>query len=231
MLFIEIADHRIRTQQELDNLSDEAIGWKITWAMKSIIERETKQKVKDYDINAKLGLGIVESEPAVFDLDDNEISLDDILKQLDNLKFRGKTKQFVLSVLEHGKEQTISDMGLTTKQFGRKIAEVEKHCREIGVRAKSEVVAWEHELGLLYQVIDCIECEDYQDSDMAEVIWDNAEFWDDYIGNIKGIKNPVMLVEDWQLGYRKDQYKFVNKVYQDRDVLSGKISKVLEGVK
>lgn len=228
MLLIEVVDHRIRTQQELDSLSDEAIGWKITWAMKSIIEREAKQKVKDYRTNAVLGLGVVESEPAVFDDNDDEISMDQIEAQLDNLKLTPKTKQFIMDVLAHGKAQTMKSWNKTGKQFGRKINEVEKKCRKLGVRGKYEVAQWEHSLAKLYEIIDCIEDEDSIDSDIGNVISSDVGWWDDYVGQIAGIRNPVMLVEQFELGYRTDQYRFLNRVYQDRDVLAGKIGGVLK---
>lgn len=160
-------------------------------------------------------------EPFAYDNQDNQDNR--LLKRLDQIGFKNKTKQFIVDVIEHGQGYVMEQMGLSRKQFNNKINYVEKIARQ--VPDSTTISRLQGELRVIEDAIKLLECESFTDNDMTGYVRFFNNYFDGFIAGIEkpNIKNPVMLLECWEKGYEKDKYRFVNELYTRRDVIKDKL--------
>lgn len=160
-------------------------------------------------------------EPFAYDNQDD--SDNRLLERLDQIGFKNKTKQFIVDVIEHGQGYVMEQMGLSRKQFNNKINYIVNIAREAPDSTK--ISQLKGELKVVSDAIELLERESFTDNDMTGYVRFFSNYFGGFIAGIEkpNIKNPVMLLECWEDGYKQDKYRFVNELYARRDMIKSKL--------
>lgn len=216
-------------QEIIDGLksNDHKLNMKIVYSYKDL----QRQHFNDYQKEAKkmnqLEAGVEESY--TIDLSTvNKDTKEQVVELLPDLFREQATRDFIQSVLTVGKLETMKTMELDNKQFNQKMRQIDKYAKKhqekfIGfVQSKrdKELIDEEKELSKLK---DLIEDEDmYNSENMQQELKELDENLLTTLLDDKGYKHPGHLVENWDtpLGYRQDEYLFINKLYKRLDELA-----------
>lgn len=206
--------------------NDAKLNWHITYTYRDLrrehwtMVNKEKQKVED--------LKPTTSEAYEIDLTNlDEDTLSQVVELLPDLFRERGTRDFIQSVLEVGKLQTMEDFNLTKRAFNQKMRQIEKYANEhresfIGfVKSKQDQknIKEEAELNKLEEIInnELYTPERFKYAlkfDVDPVTLD--ELLDD-----PRYKHPGQLLENWDSpeSYKPDEYLFTRKLNKKLDEL------------
>lgn len=197
--------------------NDPVILWKITYAKRDIISHHYHELNKQEAVTDSIKSFVNES----YSMNTNEDQLDlkSIKDMLPKLFSIAKTRDFIMSVLTVGKEETLEKLGMTSRAFGQKLKGIQHYATDHRSKFNQVVRQQENqeaisEIELLKTITDLIESEDFEDEQLAELLKE-PEFLDEAneLVDCPDIKSQYAIVYQFDLAYQGDKYTFINNVY------------------
>ncbi|WP_127849472.1 hypothetical protein [Lacticaseibacillus hulanensis] len=221
-LLTELMTHRLKDYDD-DQVTqaiasdDMAFSFKIIYSRRDMLRKHFREKKRKLQAQRQLeSSGYVDTirlESGTRTPDD----VDQAVEMIPHLFASKKTQEFTRLVLEHGKAHTMKLMGLTDKQFRTKLVAAEKYCtrhREkiwglIQTRKDEELMS---EMNCLIELDHLLAQKSY--TDVSTQIWIDQyrNYAEDLVGELPGISNQSMLLNDFPHAPLHDRYRLVNEV-------------------
>lgn len=224
LLLDEILNHRLSNYSDEDikralDTNDSAFMWKITYSAKDVARNIINQKRRKKETLAKLKVNwdssVINLNNQIGErLDKSEIAkVINLLPQL----FREKTtREFIKSTLLYGKKETMSIFKITSRQFNKKLSNIEQFCNKhrqnfINIVAGKEDEILLAELKILNECEGLIQNEEYTDDLFQSMINKHKAYLDDILGQYPDYPhNPVKLLNEFASQPQQEKYKLVN---------------------
>lgn len=202
--------------------------WKITYAKRDLQAHYFHQLNKQAGVTNQLKSLATESYS--MDSHEDELDLETIKEMLPQLFPIAKTRDFIISVLKVGKEETMSQLDMTSRAFGQKLKGIQHYATDH--RLKFNKVAKQQanqeassEIELLKTMTDLIESEEFQDAQLTEILKE-PEFIAEAneLVDCPEIKSQYAVVYQFDLAYPLDKYVFINNVYSRLEELNKEVA-------
>lgn len=202
--------------------------WRITYARKDLISRYYRDWQKNKDLENKLSVQQSPQQSLDENLKDLNINYEQLLSIIQASFPNKKTQEFVKLVFNVGSEETMAKLGLTQKQFNRKLkkaCDYASHHRGkfTAIIDQQERQKLQAELAILrdYQMI--INNRSSPESRIEQLIQDNYEYFEDFIGLIPNI-DQCTLLRHYCMANRKDMYLLNETINTQINRIESKIS-------
>ena len=210
--------------------NDHVILWKITYAKRDIISHHYHELNKQQAVTDSIKSLVNESY--FIERTEDKIDLKSIKKILPKLFPIAKTRDFIMSVLETGKKETMSKLGMTSRAFGQKLKGIQHYATDnrtkfnkvVKQQGNQEAIS---EIKLLKTMTNLIESGEFEDEQLTELLRE-PEFLAEAneLVDCPNIKSQYAVVYQFDLAYRIDKYIFVNNVYSrlselEKGILNG----------
>lgn len=202
--------------------------WKITYAKRDLQAHYFHQLNKQAGVTNQLKSLATESYS--MDSHEDELDLVSIKEMLPQLFPIAKTRDFIISVLTVGKEETMARLNMTSRAFGQKVKGIQHYATDH--RFKFNQVAKQQanqeassEIELLKTMTDLVESEDFEDEQLTELLKE-PEFVAEAneLVDCPEIKSQYAIVYQFHLAYQEDKYTFVNNIYARLEELEKEVN-------
>lgn len=204
--------------------------WKITYSAKDVIRNRYKDQRKNEDLVSTLKIA---PQPYSSGLDESLKDLNINYKELIAITQASfpnkKTQQFVQSVLDIGAEQTMSELGLTKKQFNRRLkraCDYASHHRAkfTGAIDKQDRQRLTNELAILRRYELIITNSSSPELLIEELIENNYDYFEDFIGQIANV-DQCTLLRHYCLANKQSMYRLNEAIYARIQTIENKLDK------
>lgn len=208
---------------------DKDLSWLMTFAQRqsrvNYFNKLSKQQENEMNID-----DVIDEDQFVVD---SGVDLDELNRAIGLVKdvFKTNSADFIISVLENGESEARELLGLDERQFKTKMYSITNRTTKRN-RSKidkgiieAELNKINHQIELLDKVIEVVESDDDL-NEINQVISEDVSFFDELIYQAK-VHKPVAMIKQFTSCELKDQYKFINRVYDLKEELETKATKLL----
>lgn len=208
---------------------DKDLSWLMTFAQRqsrvNYFNKLSKQQENEMNID-----DVIDEDQFVVE---SRVDLSELNRAIGLVKdvFKTNSADFIISVLENGETETREKLGLNGQQFKTKMYSItNRTAKRNRSKIDSGIIEAElnkinHQIELLDRVIGLVE-DDCDLNQINSVIGEDVSFFDELIFMAK-VQKPVAMIKQFTSCELKDQYKFINKVYDLKEELERKATKLL----
>ncbi|MCM0598309.1 hypothetical protein [Periweissella fabalis] len=208
---------------------DKDLSWLMTFAQRqsrvNYFNKLSKQQENEMNID-----DVISEDQFIVD---SGVDLSELNRAIGLVKdvFKTNSADFIISVLENGETETREKLGLNQQQFKTKMYSITKRTAkrnrlkiDKGI-VEAELNKINHQIELLDKVIHVVE-DDGDLDEINSVISEDVYFFDELIFMAK-VHKPVAMMKQFTSVELKDQYLFINRVYDLKNELQKRATKLL----
>lgn len=207
---------------------DEEIGWLITYAQRTLSSKHFEKNKREKN-NVDITDVVDEAEFVVGD-SYGDAEIDEAVNMAKAL-FARNSADFVLQVLEIGRDEYMNKHQINGKVFNSRFANAKrtagsklsakKREKYLKKQATDELTKHINQLNAIVSILET-------DSDLSgidAIVASDLNYFDELIFRAK-VHKPVAMLKAFSKCELKDQYKFSNQVYDTLDELNNKLNKL-----
>lgn len=204
---------------QLSQGNNNQINWQCTFVRHDIIRRYFTERGRE---RLKMAQLKQVAEDYVIDLNEpNHFEIDKVIELIraKHLFTNKITESWVITVLLHGKTETMARFGQTPRQFATKLRNAEKYCQNHRQRFQGVICSKNDQLlidekRVLLEIVTALEAATYSDAGFQAVIVKYMDYVEDLMGNVPGIINQTKLINNWSDAPKPERYRLVNGIYE-----------------